>query len=226
MLKRDDVCSPGVKSVTLGIASSPFSGSGKGTIELMLRGMVVPAVRYENGVRIEEPKIRRGPSLDFGGVVRGTGVMSLAEPFMVRASTGAKKVDVLFAPKPGVLVPAFTMIPGWLAKARWFQAFMRGYFTVLRRVILSAVATSVELVAEADGVRRWVKTRDGMEAGGFALAAMAEAMTSDWVGVKFIDDVCALEPTLARANALAGSPVFEVSARMTQGVGPATTRAA
>jgi hypothetical protein len=212
-----DVASPGVEAVTLGVASSPFSGAGKGTIELMLRAMTVPAVRYEGGGRLEEPTIRRGPVLDFGGVKRSTGYMSLAEPFMVRSTTGAKKVDVLFAPKPGWLVPAFTAMPGWLARAGWFQGFLRGYFTVLRRVLLRSVATSVELVAEADGTRRWVKARDGMEAAGLALAAMAEVVKEDWVGVKFIDEVCALEPIVARANALAGTTVFELGARMTDG---------
>lgn len=207
-----------VEHVRLGVASSPFSGSGTGTIALMVKALEVPAVRYEQDQRIEEPTVRRGPALDFGGVTRPTGYMSLAEPFMIAKSTGAAKVDVLFAPKPGVLVPAFAMIPGWLARNKLFQAFMRGYFTVLRRVLLRSVSSSVELVAEAGGsggeAKRWVTTRDGMEAGGFALAAMAEAVAakSDWSGVRFIDDVSELEPIIARANELAGSALLELSA--------------
>lgn len=207
-----------LKEVSLGVASSPFSGSGSGTIALMAAALPVPPVRYEAGLRVEEPKVRRGPTIDFGGVTRPTGYMSLAEPFMIRTSTGAPKVDVLFAPKPGVLVPAFVAIPRWLAHSTLFQAFMRGYFTVLRRVLLRSVSSSVELVASAAGqggeVTRWVKTRDGMEAGGFALAAMAEAVaaSADWAGVRFIDQVCELEPIVARANALAGSSLLEVSA--------------
>ena len=206
-----------VASVTLGVASSPFSGAGTGTIELMVRALEVRAVRYEGGERVEEPKVRRGPSLDFGGVTRPTGYMSLAEPFMVHRSTGAPKVDVVFAPKPGVLVPAFTMIPGWLARSRLFQAFMRGYFTVLRRLLLKRVGSPVELVAIAQGTdgesKRVVKAGDGMEAGGFALAAMTEAVAAktDWSGVRFIDDVSALEPIIARANELAKKTVLEVA---------------
>jgi hypothetical protein len=206
-----------VESVSLGVASSPFSGSGTGTIELMVAGLQVAPIRYEGGRRIEEPRLRRGPSLDFGGVTRPTGYMSLAEPFMINTSTQAAKVDVVFAPKPGVLVPAFLMIPGWLARNRLFQAFLRGYFTVLRRVLLRGVSSSVELVASAAGksgaLRRWVTTRDGMEAGGFALAAMAEsvAASADWSGVKMIDDVTELEPIVARANVLAGSELLVLS---------------
>lgn len=203
--------------VTLGVSSSPFSGSGKGTIELMLRAMEVPAVRFEHGARVEEPKMRYGPTLDFGGTRRPTGFMSLAEPSMIHASTGAKKVEVLFAPKPGFLVASFVAMPKWLVSQRWFIAFMRGYFTVLRRVFLRAVASSVELVVNARGgaksVTRFARASDGMEAGGYALAAMAEvvARSTDWHGVKCIDELCVLEPIVQRANELAGKPVLAVS---------------
>lgn len=206
-----------VERVSLGVASSPFSGSGPGTIALMAKGLGVPAIRYEAGERIEEPQMRRGPSLDFGGVTRSTGYMSLAEPFMIHTSTHAPRVDVLFSPKPGILVPAFTLMPGWMARSTLFQALMRAYFTLLRRVLLRSVSTSVELVAAAVGpggeVRRWVKASDGMNAGGYALAAMTEAIaaSTDWTGVRFIDDVTELQPIVSRANVLAGTSLIEVS---------------
>jgi hypothetical protein len=183
----------------------------------MLRAMEVPAVRFENGARVEEPKMRYGPVLDFGGTKRSTGFMSLAEPSMIHASTGAKKVEVVFAPRPGFLVASFVAMPKWLIRQRWFIAFMRGYFTVLRRVFLRAVASSVELVVNARGggktATRVVKASDGMEAGGYALAAMAEvvAASTGWTGVKCIDELCALEPIVTRSNALAGKTVLTVS---------------
>lgn len=207
----------GAESLTLGVASSPFSGAGKGTIELMLRAMEVPAVRYEHGERIEEPTIRRGPTLAFDDVERPSGYMSLAEPFMLFRSTKVAKVDVLFAPKPAVLLASFAAMPAWLTRRGWFKALLRGYFTVLRRALLTSVPSSVELVAIAEGAgkieRRGATTADGMEAGGFALAAMTEAVAADesWRGVRFIDDVCELEPIVARANRLAGRPVVALS---------------
>jgi hypothetical protein len=159
--------------------------------------------------------------------------MSLAEPFMVHRSTGAPRVDALFSPRPGLLVPAFIALPGWLARQKWFQALMRGAFTVLRRLLLRAVASPVELVAVATGsggsVRRWVKAKDGMEAAGYALAAMIEGVAaagSDWTGVRFIDDVTELGAIVARANMLAGTPVLILSEPLTGSAGPATTRAA
>lgn len=207
----------GAAALTLGVASSPFSGAGAGTIALMLRAMTLPIVRWQAGQRVEEQAMRRGPVLDFGGVTRATGYMSLAEPFMLHETTGAPSVDVVFAPKPGFLVPAFMGMPPWLVRQGWFQAVMRAYFTVLRRALLAKVSTSVELVAEARAgdrhARRWVHARDGMQAGGLALAAMTEAVLRDpgWRGVRFIDDVCALAPTVARVNELAGAEVLRLA---------------
>lgn len=210
LLARDVATRVGeCEAVTLGVASSPFSGAGRGTIELMLRALVLPAVRFERGARIEEA-MRRGPVLDFGGARRATGFMSLAEPFMVHTSTGAPTVEVLFAPKPGLLVPAFVGLPAWLVQRPWFQGLLRAYFTVLRRLLLARVGSRVELVAEARRgerrVRRWLHADDGMEVAGLALAAMAEAVLASgaWTGVRFVDDVCALDSVLPRVNALAG----------------------
>ncbi|MFZ5445394.1 MAG: hypothetical protein ACOZQL_35715 [Myxococcota bacterium] len=200
----------GAEQVTLGISSSPFSGAGRGTIELMVRAMTLPSVRYEHGQRVESFGMRPGPVLDFGGARRATGSMSLAEPPMVHASTGAGDVEVFFAPRPSVLVPLFAALPGWLVRQRWFQGFMRGYFIVLRRALLRWAASPVELVAEARRgeatARRWVHARDGIEAGGVALAAITEAVcgAGSWTGVRFVDDVCELETVVARVNQLAG----------------------
>lgn len=217
LLARDVVRRAGrPEHLTLGIASSPFSGAGKGTIELMLRALEVAAVRYERGERVEEPRVRRLATLDFGGVARPAGTMSLAEPYMLFESTKVPSVDVLFAPKPSMLLASFEALPPALLRRRWFQALLRGYFTVLRRVLLGSVPSAVELVAiakgEGDEVRRVVSAADGMEAGGFALAAMTEALVEGptWTGARFIDDVCELEPIIARANALAGDELLTV----------------
>ena len=77
-----------------------------------------------------------------------------------------------------------------------------------------AVELTARAVGEQGEARRWVTTRDGMEAGGYALAAMAEkvAASADWSGVKMIDDVTDLEPIIDRANELAGSALLELSA--------------
>lgn len=201
-------------ALTLGIASSPFSGAGHGTIALMVKALGVPALRWVHGARTEVAGVERGPLVPFGDEARPTVRISLAEPFMLAKSTGAADVDVYFAPKPGVLVPAFASLPGWLLRARWYQAFLKGYFVVLRRFLLARRATSVELSARATGAggeaSALVTTPDGMRGGAFALAAMAEAVAArrDWTGVRFIDDVAALGPTLERANALAGEALF------------------
>lgn len=198
------------EQLTLGIASSPFSGAGTGTVALMVGAMNVPAVRYANGERLEVAGLTRGPTLDFAGQPRPSVRMSLAEPPMLRASTGAQRVDAFFAPKPSLLVAAFTALPAWLLRQGWYRALLGGYFSVLRRLVLRSRVTAVELLAQArrggESVTRFLRAPDGMTAGGVALAAMAEALATapGPAGLRYIDDACELEPLVARINALAG----------------------
>ncbi len=199
------------RSVRLAVSSSPFSGAGAGTIELMVQSLRAPAVTWRGGQRVEHPRMLAGPRVDFGAAKRSTLVAPFAEAYMLRESTGAEDIDVLFAPRPGLLVPSFRWMPAWVGRTSLGRALMRGYFTVLRRWVLSSVASRVELYARAEGeggaVERRVLASDGMMAGAWAIAAMVERIVADpsWSGVRFIDDVCELEPVLDRANALAGS---------------------
>ncbi len=212
----DRVGSP--EQVTLGISSSPFSGAGAGTVALMVAAMAVPAVRYVDGRRVEVPGVTSGEAVDFGGTRRPSVRMSLAEPSMLAASTGARGVDVFFAPRPALLAPAFTALPSWLVRLGWYRALLGASFAFLRRVLLRGRASPVELTVTArrGGVEasRWLRAPDGMEAGGVALAAMVEAIARapGPTGLRYIDDACALEPIVARANALAGAPLVTLTA--------------
>lgn len=205
----------GVTRLQLGIASSPFSGAGAGTIALMVSSLALPSVRYQAGQRLELPGVGEGPRLDFD-VQRPTVRVCLAEPFMLRHSTGAADVDVFFSPKPALLVPAFRLLPAWLLRSRLFLGALRAWFTVLRRGLLRSRVSPVELVAFAEGpagaVTARVNAADGMAAGAWALAAIAEqALRADATGVRFVDQVTTLEQTVARANALAGAAVLQLT---------------
>jgi short subunit dehydrogenase-like uncharacterized protein len=219
-----EACPGGAAQLTLGIASSPLSGAGQGTIALMVDALDAPVVRYAAGVRHVRDTVEMGPRLDFGvperPAPRATLRIALAEALMIHTSTAVPTVDVYFAPIPALLVPAFAVIPGWLARRRWFQAFMRGYFTVLRRGLLRNRASPVTLVAEAAGPagasRRVLSTDDGMGAGGYAIAAMAMAVAAREPrprGLVFIDQVCGLEAIVAALRAIPGAPRVEVSGR-------------
>lgn len=205
------------EQVTLGVSSSPFSGAGAGTVALMVDAMAVPAVRYVEGRRVEVPGVSRGEEVDFGGTRRPTVRMSLAEPSMVHASTAARGVDVFFAPRPSLLVAAFTALPAWLVRQGWYRAFLRAYFTFLRRVVLRGRATPVALTATARRggaeATRFLLAGDGMQAGGVALGAMVEAIAREPgpPGLRYIDDACALEPIVARTNALAGHELVSLA---------------
>jgi len=216
LMARDvaDAAGPGC-SLTWAVASSPFSGAGKGTISLMVDSAARPAVKTVDGKR-EEHRLSRGPTLDFAGTTRPTLRTSLAEAEMLPLSTGATSVETFFAPKPGFLVTSFTMLPAFLLAKAWFRALLETYFTVLRRFVLRSVSTSVQMVAKAERegqvFARTVTSADGMEGGAWALAAMAEAVgrTPPKPGLSFIDDAVRLEPLLERVNEVAGRAVLEL----------------
>ena len=196
--------------LTLGISTSPFSGSGSGTVELMVAMLRRRAVRWAAGVRREEP-LSRGPRIVFPSGARPTLRAAFPEQDMIAPSTHAHDADVLFAPVPGLLVMAFLMLPGWLLPTRALAWIMRAYFTVLRRVLLSGLATRLEMVAQAVGADARstsiaVTTRDGMEAGGAAAAAIVLALLDRKErprGTCFVDDVVTLDDVVARSNAIA-----------------------
>lgn len=200
--------------LTLGIASSPFSGAGVGTIELMISILATPVVRWEGGRRVEAT-LGAAPVVDFPLARRPTLRAPFAEAFMLHASTHVPNVEVLFAPKPGALVTAFTLLPAAFGRSRLGQSLLRAYFTVLRRWVLHSVSTSVELIATATGVStvtRSLVTTDGMQAGAWALAATAEGVLGrTGAGVQFIDEVVGLDAIVARANELAGHQIVEVT---------------
>jgi hypothetical protein len=203
-------------TLTWAVASSPYSGAGKGTIALMVEASARPAVSTVKGHRIEST-LSRGPRLNIAGTTRPTLRMSLAESEMLPASTKATTVETYFAPKPGFLVTAFTLMPTALLRQRWFLAMLELSFSVLRRFVLRSVPSAVEMVAKAERgpatSERHVTCSDGMDAGAWALAAMAEAVgrRRPRAGLCFIDDATTLELVCSRVNEVAGRVVLVVS---------------
>lgn len=216
LMARDVADSAGAGcSLTWAVASSPYSGAGKGTIALMVEAAARPAVTTVNGRR-EERGLARGPTLDFAGTARPSLSMSLAEAEMLPLSTKATTVETYFAPKPGFLVTAFTLLPAFLLSRPWFRSLLEVSFTVLRRFVLRAVPSSVQMVARAERAGqvsvRTVTCPDGMEAGAWALAAMAEAVgrKPPPPGLSFIDDAIRVDALVARVNEVAGRAVLEL----------------
>jgi hypothetical protein len=126
-------------------------------------------------------------------------------------------VDVYFAPKPSLLVPAFRAIPQFIAKSALFGGFMRLYFGFLRRVVFAGRATSTEMVAIANGAngrsQLAIVAPDGMRAGGVAIAAIvAELARMNAVprGTSMIDQITTLDAVMARMHALASAEIARV----------------
>lgn len=173
---------PGADEVSIGVSSSPFSGAGAGTIDLMADAMSVPTRTIRGGARVEDPPISPGPELPFLHGARKTIHAPFAEVVMVHASTKVPEVAMYMAPKPAPLRGSFLMLPAMLIRSRFFGAFLRIYFRIVRRLFFRSVVSAVELVARAreraSGREHLVQVSvaDGMTAGGVAIAATAIAI--------------------------------------------------
>jgi hypothetical protein len=192
-------------SVRLGICTSPYSGAGKGTVALMASALSTEAIAYENDKRVIHPPTSAGPRMDFPGGTKPTLRVPFPEAVMLRTSTRARTVDVFFAPKPSLLVYAFLMMPAALLRARWFGRMMGAYFGFLRTKVLARSATASELLAEGDRGRALLRAKDGMRAGGVAIAAIAEALLEKAAaptGCVTIDEVVGLGDVVTRLESL------------------------
>jgi short subunit dehydrogenase-like uncharacterized protein len=189
---------PGADRLDIGIRSSPFSGAGQGTIDLMVDALAVPARAVVKGEPTITPAALPGPVLPFPRGKRRTLTFSFPEVTMLAKSTGVPDVHLGFAPAPSFLWPSFRYLPGWLLTAAPFRAFLRWYFIVLRRLVLGAVAGRVELVARAVGpggeAVRTLVADDGFAVGGAAIAVMAQLLAERGAGpgVVVVDEVLAL----------------------------------
>lgn len=198
-----------VDHVELAVASSPFSGAGAGTIDLMVDTLAIPARRVEGGAWVDRPSVSAGPVVAFPDAERATLEVPLAEPAMIAESTGAPSARMFFAPKPGLLRASFLLLPASLLRRGWFRGALRLYFTLLRRVLLSRVPSSVEIVATARAggrsARASVTVSDGMAALGVAVAATIELLRERQPpapGVHLIDELVALAPLRERMETL------------------------
>jgi hypothetical protein len=208
---------PGATSLEIGIRSSPFSGAGQGTVDLMVDAMAVPARVVRDGTPTTTPAALPGPVLPFALGARRTLTFSFPEVSMLTASTGARDVSLGFAPAPAVLWPSFRYLPTWLLTSSVFRWGMGRYFEFLRRFLLKNVASRVELVARSRGPAGQtvcaLVADDGFATGGAALAAMALQLAQHPPGrrgVVTVDEVMALDEAVALTRALAPAATLRV----------------
>jgi hypothetical protein len=204
------VAKQGCERLELGVASSPFSGAGGATVDLMSDALKVGAAIVKDGVLGEGPPVASGPTLPFPSAERRTIEVAFPEPGMLAKSTRAPEIRMYMAPKPSVLRTAFLLTPAFVLRSWLFGAYLRLVFGFLRRVLLRKASTGVELVARGSSngkVRaRTIATDDGMEAGGVAIAAIAlEIGAAKPRGTRMVDEVTTLEAVLGRMKSLAPS---------------------
>lgn len=205
---------PGADRLELGVASSPFSGAGAGTVALMGDALRAPAVHAEGGRRHAGPELAAGPTLPFAGEARPTVEMSFPEPSMLLESTKVPEVHLYFAPRPALLRLAFLATPLFVVRSGLFAATMRAVFGLLRRVVLRQVSSRVELVARttrgAEVAVESLVADDGMALGGLAIAAMAIALVElPPRGTRLIDEVLTLDDVVRRMRAIEPSVGLE-----------------
>jgi short subunit dehydrogenase-like uncharacterized protein len=200
---------PEAVTLDLGVRSSPFSGAGQGTIDLVVDALGVPARAVRGGHRVEVPGALSGETLPFPRGARHTLTFSFPEVAMLAASTGVAAVTMSFAPSPSPLWASFRVLPGWLLVAPWFRALLGVYFRLLRGLVLKRVPSVVEVVARArgpaDDVVVSLCASDGFAVGGAAVAAKAMLLLDGRArgrGLVLIDEVCTLDEVVDQLRVL------------------------
>lgn len=190
-------CRSDATHLEVGVRSSPFSGGGGGTVDLMADLLAVPSMEVNDGELVEGPSVTAGRHLPFPSGGHATLTVAFPEPRMLFRSTGIPNIAMSMAPKPGWLRRIFLATPGVVLRSRAFAAYLRWLFGGLRRLVLARRPTQVELIARVSGpsgttVLRLVST-DGMASGGVAIAAIAELLVRATVrGVLTVDQVMSL----------------------------------
>ncbi len=208
---------PGAKRLAIGICSSPLSGAGQGTIDLMTDALAVPARMVSAGKAVDVVAGKSAGVIAFPRGRRRTLTFSFPEAIMLARSTGLPNVSVAFAPSPSPLWLTFWLTPSWVLTSRLYRRALGAFMSVLRRVLLRGVSSAVELVARAEGdgvvVEHRLSAADGFLVGGAAIAAMARrlARTPPPRGVHTIDEVCAIDDVVADIKAIAPDVRLELS---------------
>ncbi len=196
-------------SLEIGVRSSPFSGAGQGTVDLIVDALKEPARVIKDGAATTVPAALSGPVLPFPRGARRTLTFSFPEVSMLSRSTNAKAISMSFAPAPSPLWATFRILPDWLLRAAFFRWFMGVYFVVLRRGLLRNVSSRVEVVARAtddagNTAIASVVAGDGFEVGGVAIAAAAVllAQRRPKAGLQMIDQAMTATELVAGIRAL------------------------
>jgi hypothetical protein len=133
-------------------------------------------------------------------------LVPLAEPEMLAASCGVPEVSMYMLPKPAALANVFLATPGWLLRSSLYRALLWLQFTLLRRWLLRARPTRVELFARARAsatgeLAEWSLTAaDGMWTAGVAIAAIAHLLgqREQPAGVYCVDQRLSLAAVVSR----------------------------
>ncbi len=206
---------PPPRRLEVGVRYSPWSQAGDGVCALMAASLAEPAVRYEEGERVQDPPLTVGGRFRFHGQEFHALGVGLPDALLAHWGPGAPSTGSLVVPRPGLPVTVqrlLALFGPWpllrFAPTRWLVG--RALWLV-RGVALRWRAVPVELAAVADrGAETpragWLRVSDGFAAAGWMVAA-AIAQTKAAPpppGVHTIDRILRLDDTITRMRSLAG----------------------
>jgi len=182
----------------LGVRLRVLSGAGRATRGLMGTLLGEPARAWRAGEPIDLPPLTPGPRLRFAGRERATLALRLAEPAMLRASTGIADVAAYAA-----AVPLLRLALGGRWRRRLLLPLGRVGLAVLRGGLFRWRRGHIELAAAAGDHHACLVAPDGFATTASAVAATVGLLAGRTAtGLATPDQLLGLDQTLAAMAAL------------------------
>lgn len=168
----------------MGVRLKAFSGGGSGMVNQMLDSLFEPAIRYEQGQRVQDEPISPGIQVPFSDGLHGSVRVGLPESIMLHWSAGVPNTATYLSLRPSFVMLGIRML-SWLGThsgsfvRKAVVALTRGSLLAIRRVLFRGRPTPVQLTIIANrmgsvhpaGETIEATCPDGVMAAGEALAA-------------------------------------------------------
>jgi hypothetical protein len=214
---------PECRRLGIGIKLNLISGAGSGMCALMIKLLTHNVVRYQNGIRVEEPPLSPGTTARFGKSDEPTLKAAFPESIMLHSSTRVPASDTCVAFSPRFLQPLIAFAARFVNHLKLLKRplleIMRKGCVAVRTIVLKNKATPVEITAVGYGSdssphHLSVRVDDGLSGAGYIIAAALRLIShnSQLVpGIYLPDEICELGPLLNQISELTGDEKFLVA---------------
>lgn len=202
--------------ISLVLRSSPFSGCGESTVDLMVQAFHAERYQVREGQIYPSSGVAAGPRIQ---VASGHSIPTICSPLpevlMLHHSTGIPNIEGLFSPLPTLLCRAFTWIPSGISRTRWYQSGLRAYFKLLRTKLFKSRVSQVEMHTVVHGgekvVRGSFRTEDGFGIAALVISYLVKreaARAKAGPGCFFIDEVLEFDSVIRDLKSQKSGPSF------------------